>query len=174
MAYNNRAEAEKVLEVALGIEDRKYKGMWLSYHILEMYSGDSVWRRKPMGKFQLNLPGLYKGDREKLFRTKGEKNEFDIPAIRAYLDSWHLHRSEVAKREEQARDIKTNNKPIAERVKAAYNGKGYISDYRSSHGGKSIVASESQEGVVRIGWEFALTEEKAMRLMAFINQLEAE
>lgn len=176
MAYESRKEAEKVLQVTLGLNEYNYKdGEYIGFSVYEQRDHTRSWRSKPSGKYYVTMNALVRGDRDKMFKTKkGLNNEFDIAEIKAYIEKLIKARAEAKKAADTTAAIKAGNKPIAERVKAAYNGKRYISDWRSSHGGNSIVPSEGTEGIVRINWDFSLDEEKALRLMAFINELEGE
>lgn len=175
MSYSNSKEAEKVLQVALGLDQYMHKdGEYLGITVREQHSHQSAWRSKPTGKYYVTMNPLHQGrrERDKMFKTKiSLNNEFDIDEIKAYVKELVEARAKAKTAAATEREIKTANSIRTERVKAAYKGKRYISDYNSSHGGCSLVPSSAQENAINVRWDMTLDEETAMKFIEFINSI---
>lgn len=177
MAYANSEEATKVLQVALGVSsDGKYDGVfvgWIRAH--EVVKSVASWRRgKGTGTFYVTLPSIFqdRGSRSKVFRTvKSRNNEFNIEQIRDYIKELAAVRKRENERREAEMSNMTANAEIVERVKAAYTGKRYITDYESAYSA-SIVPSKTFDGRVNISWPLTLSEKQAIKFVQFINSLE--
>lgn len=172
MSFNRELEIKKQIEEFAGIERGYIDGTAVYFSVKEMYSkvNGSVWRREPMGRYQINVPSTY-GNRDKIFRTKKD-GSFDMLAVGDAIKAYHQYR----KRQDEIAMAREYNRGEAERIREEAKAGGlkkYISSYGAAHG-SSFVTPASTEGLVDVQINFgSVNADTARKILAFAQSLEA-
>ena len=172
MAYENTEAAKEAVIAAIGRVDKQIDGVWVSIDVTEMYT--SGWRSKGTGRFQFRMSSPYRGrNRDTILRTRKElDNEFDLEAVKAAVVEYVAVKKRQAADDNARMEKATSNKSIVERIKSMYIGRRWVSDYSS--GDCAVFASETEEGKVRMRWDFGTVDaETAEKIMNLINEIGA-
>lgn len=171
MSFTRELEIKKQIEEFTGIERGYIDGTAVYFSVKEMYGkvGGSVWRREPMGRYQINVPSTY-GNRDKIFRTKKD-GSFDLLAVGDAIKDYHRYR----KTQDAAMAAREYNRDVVERIREEAKAGGlkkYISSYSTV--GNTFVAPSSTSGLVDVQVNFGSVDpEVARKILAFAQSLEA-
>jgi hypothetical protein len=172
MSMNREIEIKKQIEEFVGMERGYINGTAVYFTVKEMYGkvGSSVWRREPMGRYQINVPSAF-GNRDKIFRMKKD-GSFDLLAISDAIKAYYSYR----KNQDAMMAAREYNRSEAERIRTEAKAGGlkkYLSSYGAAHG-SSFVTPASTEGLVEVQINFgSITPEQARKVLAFVQSMEA-
>lgn len=171
MSVNREIEIRKQIEEFAGIERGYINGTSVYFSVKEMYSkvNGSVWRREPMGRYQINVPSTY-GNRDKIFRTKKD-GSFDMLAVGDAIKAYYTYR----KNQDAAMAAREHNRDVVERIREEAKAGG-MKKHISAYGtiGNTFVAPSSTTGLVDVQINFGSVDpEVARKILAFAQSLEA-
>lgn len=171
MSFQREKEITKQIEEFVGMEHGRIDGTAVYFSVKEMYAkvNGSVWRREPMGRYQINVPSTY-GNRDKIFRTKKD-GSFDLLAVGDAIKAYHQYR----KRQDAMMMAREQNRDVVERIREEAKAGGlkkYISSYSTI--GNTFVAPSSTTGLVDVQINFGSVDpETARKILAFAQSMEA-